>query len=136
MNKNKEWQNASMKRFKTISSCCKNGTNKERVRWSELHLRNWRQAYADWSHIIQFETIERKMRRLHTSWCGTRTVWREDWLYTIKDTLTLQRIINTLNKKKPDERNDEGLIRWELQWQCLKFHNKRIWNLHWRREWC
>jgi len=19
---------------------------------------------------------------------------------------------------------------------CLKFHNKRIWNLHWRREWC
>jgi len=18
----------------------------------------------------------------------------------------------------------------------LKFHNKRIWNLHWRREWC
>jgi len=20
--------------------------------------------------------------------------------------------------------------------QKLKFHNKRIWNLHWRREWC
>ena len=33
-------------KFKTISSCFQNGTNKERVRWSGFHLRNWRQAYA------------------------------------------------------------------------------------------
>jgi len=68
----------------------------------------------------------------------------------IKDILALQRIMmkKTLHdqecslmrataRDRSDENfNNEGLIWWELQWQYLKFHNKRIWNLHWRREWC
>jgi len=47
VNRDNDGQIASMNKIQTMSSYCKNGTNKKRILLSELHLWNWRQAYAD-----------------------------------------------------------------------------------------
>ena len=114
-------------KFKTISSCCKNGTNKERVRWSELHLRNWRQAYADWSQIIQFETIEKRWGdHIHHVWhrqhrIGVKhrqCVKRKLTLYDQRHTDIANNYSEENNSWLSMELNQNkrgGLFRWELQ---------------------
>ena len=60
-------------------------------------------------------------------------------------TLTFPKEKDKLIEQQLKLMKEPELIWWKLQRinhqtdrneQKLKFHNKRIWNLHWRREWC
>ena len=120
---NKAWNN--------IAAVSKNGTNKERstlVRTSVGELKTskcWLKSnYLICKHRKKDETIT-----YIPAW-STDSVWRENWLYIIKNTLILQRaiikeishnggwsLIRVTTGDCSDENfNSEGLIWWELQW--------------------
>jgi len=122
-------------KVRTISSCFQNGTNKERVRWSGFHSRNWRQVNVKTLTLMKETTRDWSDEKYNDN--GWNSITRGYGIYTeggsgvkVKFTLNTFSVLShersgahetLLEKLWKEERGQYGLtikkiINWKNQW--------------------